>query len=430
MGQFIVKLSGMEQRIDEEQRIANSLNSIESRIWSVRNALSFEISSRGDIKKILSNLASDVNEQESDLNTMRFVLKNIRDQYEKTENRICGKVNDYTITSEEVWDALTTIGQGIAVNALFPGMGIPYLIYEILKDEEWKTESESGKFKHTIKEKKRDEYEYDFEKDEWVKKPEDDEEKTDAQKKKEILDNVILWSGSIGKEGSLLHFGKDGDVETDWGNYTYSADIMKAEANAEFSIGLGGISAEVGMALTAFRAGAGAQYGSDMLGVHGNVEFTAGKVEAKGEAKVEWVNEDGDFDPNIKVSGSLEAIAAEISGEVGVDVLGTEINGTASINVGIGAHADIGFSDGKLEFKLGASLGIGFSVDLEIDMSGTIDAAAEFVSDIGETAQEAYEAVSNAIGDAAEAVSDAIDDFADAAADIWNKGWSTFTSWF
>ncbi len=440
MEQFSVKLSGMEQRIDEEQRIANSLNSIESRIWSVRNALSFEIGSKENIKKALSNLATNVNEHESDMRTMRSVLNNIRNQYEKTENRICGNIGGWGISINEIWDSITSVGAGLAVTAIPIGLPLPQFIQDLINDPE--IEMKYGDFERTIKEKekkfkedkfKESSYVYDEETDEWIKQKDDDDSKKDekdtpSQIRNKILNDLTIFSISRTKDASL--FSGEAAVDGKWGNAQASVDVLKAEATAGLSLTGGGLNAELGVALTAFTASASGQLGNDMLGLHGSAEVTAGKVEAKVEADFSWINEDGEIDPNFGVSASAEAIALEAEAKVGVDLLGTEINGSASVNIGVGAHADIGFRDGKLKFDVGASLGIGFSVDLEIDVSGTIDAVADFASDIGETAQAAYETVSNAIGDAADAVSDAIDDFADAAADAWNKGWSTFTSWF
>lgn len=448
MEQFSVKLSGLNQRVDEEQNIVTSLGRIESDIRSVMNSLSFEISSKANLKNILKQLADNVDECESDMKTMRSVLKNVRDKYEKTENRICGKVNDHTITKEEIWSALTTVGQGLAMNAIFPGTGMVWICHEILKDEDWKGEMDIGKFEKKIWEKERKEISsasYEYENGKWVKKEakkdDDKKEKTTAQKRKDILESVKIWSGSIGKEGSLLHFGKDGDVETEWGKYTYSADVLKAEASASGYVGLGGAGGKVGVSVTALSLAAGGQLGSDMLGAHGSVGVDVGKASAEASADFKWMNEDGKFSPNVGVSGSLEAIAAEASAKVGADILGTEINGKASVNFGIGAHADIGFRNGKFKFDVGASVGVGASVDLEIDVSGTIDAVVEHAQDIGNAAKEAYETVSNAVSEVADAASnaynnakDAVSDFAGDVADGWNKGWATVKSgvkgWF
>ncbi len=48
----------------------------------------------------------------------------------------------------------------------------------------------------------------------------------------------------------------------------------------------------------------------------------------------------------------------------------------ASVNVGIGIHAEAGYKDGKFSLDIGASFGIGGSVKLEVDVSGTVKAVS------------------------------------------------------
>lgn len=68
----------------------------------------------------------------------------------------------------------------------------------------------------------------------------------------------------------------------------------------------------------------------------------------------------------------------EASATAGATIAGTSVNAKGSVKVGIGAHADVGYSDGVLSLDIGASLGIGVGVSLEIDFSGTVDAVADF----------------------------------------------------
>lgn len=150
MEQFSVKLSGLNQRIEEEQKIIRGLSDVEGDLWSVRNSLGFQVSSKSGIQNALKSLAQQAEAYESDLKTMRFVLKNVYDQYEKTERRICGYVNDHPITLSDIWNAVNTVGEGMAINAMFPGAGFGWMIYEILKDEEWETKNKFGKYENTI----------------------------------------------------------------------------------------------------------------------------------------------------------------------------------------------------------------------------------------------------------------------------------------
>jgi hypothetical protein len=39
-----------------------------------------------------------------------------------------------------------------------------------------------------------------------------------------------------------------------------------------------------------------------------------------------------------------------------------------------GAHAEAGYTDGKLKVDVGAAIGVGVSIGFEVDVSGTVDA--------------------------------------------------------
>ncbi|MCM1538406.1 MAG: hypothetical protein NC254_08415 [bacterium] len=459
MGNFNVTLSGLMQRMEEEQKMAGTLSTLADEIRSVKNGLGFRIRGREKLNQTLGRLADEVSGYHADMKKMRFVLSNIRDEYEKTERRICGYANDHPITGEDIWNAVTTLGKGYAVNALFPRTGVGWLIHEILKDEEWERESKIGEVEHTLwdewDKKKKDNWadaHYELENGKLVKKEKEKEsdkkKKTDAQKRKEALENITLWSGSLKKEGSLLHFGKDGDVETDWGSYTYSADFMKAETHMSAQLTMGGVEAEIGMSLTAFTASAAGQLGSDMLGAHGSTDVSVGKAELKGKVGVGIWDEDGNFNPKAKVKLSAEAIAAEASVTGGVDLAGIKADVTGSVNFGLGAHMDVGFEDGKLSLDLGASLGVGGSVKLDIDVSGAIEklddildsasdvysAASGFVEDaasaVGDFVEGAADAVGDFVGDAANAIGNAADKTLKGIGNAAGSAWTTVSGWF
>lgn len=416
MSGFKVRISGMEQRASEEQKIAGTLNSLSSEIRSVRSALSGSVGDHEKLRNSLGVLADRVDRHEQDIKTLRSVLLNVKNNYEKTERRICGYGNDHPITLDDIWNAVTTVGKGFAVSALInPGAGLGWLMGMILENEQWEGKNEFLKGKFTLGKISKnmkttladDHYEYDEKKGTWVKKDKKNDKKRTKEEKeklksKEILESITLWSGSLSKEGSLLHFGKDGDVETEWGNYTYSADIMKAELTASGYAGLGGFGGEVGVALTALTAETGFLYGSEDLGVYASGKVDVGKAAASLGGDVGLWDENGDFNPQIGVTGKLEAIAAEVSGEAGLNILGAEANVKGSLDFGVGAHADVGFRDGKFHFDLGASLGVGGSVSLEIDLSGAIDKVVEHAQDIGNAVSEAYEAASDFISNAAD----------------------------
>lgn len=446
MENFAVKLSGLSQGIEKEQKLEGQLSVLESDIRSVRSGLGFQIKGKADLQNTLKRLADDVNHYESDMKQLRRTLTEVHDEYEKTERRICGYVNDHPITKEDVKEAITTVGKGYAISALFgPVVGAGWLVNEILKDEEWKTKQKWAGYGDKLWDKwsgdKKDEkdnlgkYKKEYylsekaeEKDklkkekEANKSKEEKEEDKERKKKTDMLESVTIWSRSMKKEGSLLHFGKDGDVETDWGSYSYSADFMKAEANMSAKITGGGIEAEIGVALSAFTAEAAGQLGDDMLGLHGKVGVEAGKVEAKGSFGFGIWDENGNFNPKFSAKVSAEAIVAEVSGKVGVDVAGVKVDAKGSLNFGVGAHADVGIRDGKLSVDLGASLGVGASIKFDVDISG----AAEYVGNAAKEVCKAAQDVGNAVGDFVGDVGKGLDNIGKG----FGKGCKTIVGWF
>lgn len=440
MENFAVKLSGLSQGIDEEQKMEGQLSALESDICFVRNGLGFQIKGKANLQNTLKRLADDVNHHASGMKQLRRTLEEIHSDYEKTERRICGYVNDHPITKEDVKEAITTVGEGYAVSALFgPIVGTGWLIKEILKDEDWEIkhgmadtyeykikkneEDNLGKYKKEFYLSKEAEERNRLKKAKEANKSEEEKEEDKKRKKKtDFWENITIWSGSIKKEGSLLHFGKDGDVETDWGNYSYSADFMKAEASGSLEITGGGIEAEVGVALSAFTAEAAAQLGDDMLGLHGKVGVEAGKAEAKGSLGLGIWDENGNFNPKFSAKASAEAIVASASATVGVDVAGVKVDAKGSVNFGLGAHADVGIRDGKLSVDLGASLGVGASIKFDVDISG----AAEYVGNAAKEVCKAAQDVGNAVGDFVGDVGKGLDNIGKG----FSNGCKTIAGWF
>lgn len=195
--------------------------------------------------------------------------------------------------------------------------------------------------------------------------------------------------------------------------------VGKAEAHASISGGFyvigddgekkfsPGVKAEVGTSVTAFEVSWDQQWlGDKNLGLNTNVTATAGKAEAKADVTAQIFSADGSLDLQLGASASAELIGGEIEGSVGVNVLGGEIGVTGGINYGIGAHADVGFRDGVLKVDVGASLGIGLSLDVEVDIGGMVDTAVD------------------AIGDGIEAIADTAEAVWDNVEEGWNDFWS------
>jgi hypothetical protein len=190
-------------------------------------------------------------------------------------------------------------------------------------------------------------------------------------------------------EVSLVEFGLSGEYGS------ISAKVGTAEAHWEMGAGLyqydengnrfwsPTVAAEIGVsaAIVSVTAnGAYSIYGGDTderwddFGVQGSVSSDIGAVEAKVEISSALFDEDGNFSPELKASASAEAIAAQADASAGITVAGIEANVTGKIGVGIGAHADAGYADGKLTLEVGAYVGVGGSVGIEVDVGAAVDA--------------------------------------------------------
>lgn len=147
------------------------------------------------------------------------------------------------------------------------------------------------------------------------------------------------------------------------------------------------VDAKMGASFTAFEAAGAYAIGNEMFGGSANGHITAGKVSGEAQIQGSLRGSDGSFDPHIKASASAEVVLIDAEAQAGVTVLGTKAEVKGSVNIGVGAHADFEFGDGKIECDIGASLGIGASISFTIDYGGTVDAvksaAKSAVKDIG-----------------------------------------------
>lgn len=174
--------------------------------------------------------------------------------------------------------------------------------------------------------------------------------------------------------------------EVDFGNgITMSGDIGKTEIYGELSGGLWakdedgnvvfrpGVNAEIGASITAISGKVDAAWESEHVSLGGSIEAAAGRVAGNAKGQMQLFSEDGSIDPSVNVKAEAELIAAEVEAKGSLEVLGVEATGSVGVNFGVGAHAEIGYSDGVFKFDVGASLGLGISFDFEIDVGGAID---------------------------------------------------------
>lgn len=191
-------------------------------------------------------------------------------------------------------------------------------------------------------------------------------------------------------EGSVLEGQLSGG--NDWAEGSVYGKVLTGEAHAGASVGLyvytkdkdgntqklfsPGVSAEVGASVSALEVGADGRIGlgedKNMLGLYGDANAELLTAEAK--AKVALNSKE------IYAGASAEADLAKVSATGGVSVLGTDVGVNGSLKVGVGAHAEVGYTDGKLKVDIGAAVGVGFDLGFEVDVSGTVDAVSDAVT--------------------------------------------------
>lgn len=215
-----------------------------------------------------------------------------------------------------------------------------------------------------------------------------DKEFTIGEVKEAVSVSASIYDASfnVGENGKIdVTVGEaEADASVSAGFYVIGADGEK-----KFSPG---VNAEVGASVTAFEAGWEQQWlGDENLGLNTDVGVTAGKAEAKAEVGAQIFGDDGKLDVQLGASASAEAIAGEAEASVGVNVLGGEVGVTGGVNFGIGAHADVGYRDGVFKCDIGASLGVGVSLDVEVDIGGMVDGVCDAAEAVGDWAADTWD---------------------------------------
>jgi len=131
-----------------------------------------------------------------------------------------------------------------------------------------------------------------------------------------------------------------------------------------------GVKAEIGASVSALEF---TLSGHKDDGIPRNVEIGGkiGYASADAKAEVGFVDGKAVFHG----SASAEAIAAEISARGNIEIGEAKVGVKGTLNYGIGAHADIGYKDGKFSCDIGASVGVGGSIALEVDVGAYVDKA-------------------------------------------------------
>ena len=383
MTQFSVKSGPVKGHTEEVKNLMKELNRLEESIRVVNYNLGFNVSAKRNIRARLNNSAELVNSCSEGMQGMSSALWNIISSYEKTEqkiidnSKICDtEIKDSSISSYNDADSLAKDIINKYINPLLEeiddGVYRDYILSRLESIEDYIAKLYNGEISAAMLLSvpeliKGDKEAFDNFVDDIKGKIVDvtafdiDKRVDGAYYDKE----VSCENGSLGVTISAYeaYVGADGGVFTldDDGNLVFNPHV----------------NAEIGASYTVLSAHGDYAIGDDMLGAAVSGSVIVGQVSGKAEIAAGLMDEKGNFDPHASLNASAEAILIDAKAQAGATVLGTEAKVEAGVNIGVGAHADISIGDGKLEFDIGASLGIGVSLSAEIDFGGTIDAIQE-----------------------------------------------------
>lgn len=390
MSEFKMKPQRARSTVQDMNSIARQMKNLEDQILKIQRGLSFEVAQKERIRQRLRTAGNNTAAQYKGIYNSSSALNNIVNTYEMTERRLAGsKIPQFEMLRDTLVDNIRGVISLIPIVPSAPSGFIPSVIgpgslINKLIDETWYAYGhEKSEFKGTIG------------KGSWTLDKLDREEKETyvsinnehGELKQSDIKAFKLLQGTWKDTKSGFHMeGTAGDKDGTHAGYQF--DILKREASAELYAGLyytdpttgekklrAAAGASLGYTLSAFSTSAEAQLGNSNLGAYVKGEAAAGKLEAKASGVIGLRDAEGKFNPTAHGKLSAEAIAAEASVKGGIKVAGADVGVKASVNVGVGAHAEAGFKDGVFSLDIGASLGVGGSIKLEVDVGGMVNAA-------------------------------------------------------
>lgn len=419
MAKIWIEPSKAKGVLNLEDSLEKALNSMSNEVDGIRSGLRQKIAGQEQIAARLKDAVNQLKKEATATGAMRLGLEQIIAQYERTENgnrdravpdkasiQQSGGAGESSQAAPEIdWEQLKKtlaelIGpQGFLGPTITIGPFIPWIldtvkpIFEndgVADNPFFKLEGEidnkhEGEWEIKSFDKKKDPinggsqklYYRDLETGQITTvDPNDQTAMAEFKKHNKGSIPVDVTLAGIGVSGSAAIFDNDFGGTYDWGGHEGNVSFGKIEGTADAYLGWGAIGAEVGASISAFSAKEKGYLGTEDANIYGEVGVDVGRAEAKAGVSAGIVDKSGSINPSLYAGASAEAIAGEITGKAGVDIGGVDVGVEGSLNYGIGAHANVGLHDGKLSVDIGATLGVGASVKLEVDVSGAVDALA------------------------------------------------------
>ncbi len=377
------------------QSVLDRVRSIASEFNSVSSNLDWDVKAESSINSRLSRIGRELDAELRGIGSMKTFLGEARRAYTDVENKNnhAGEESE-TDSSTSLWDSFINFITGkISSEDRHSIIQVGYLgvlnssVTTSFKPSDYLNFSDDDFFSDTLnlfneailgealfpKQKKKPIKQINPETD-WY-----DEKATLLEIKAENKREVSFMEAKVAGNAKYAQGSVEAKIGTAEAHAEASAGLYVYETNPDGTIKKTlspSVSAEVGASCSAVSVDAEGRIGlgedNNMLGVYGKVEAEALSAEAKGKVKLN--------SKEIYAGASAEAnlLKAEASG--GVSILGTDIGVSGSVKVGIGAHAEVGFVDGKFKLDIGAAFGVGVDVGFELDVSGTVDAVCGAVS--------------------------------------------------
>lgn len=406
---FSIKPDEVKKRISELDGYESELRGIASEIGSIAGSSVIRTSAYRMVQNSLRFQSQYVRENAAGMGNVRAGLLSSAQEYMTAEGDICARAGSTkykdrgVLTGGAASGAILLLNEGaegskaedekskwkfgdVSINVLkgkkdpdpsknVGGKSKPASFMDKLKDKYYDNVGEVNdwKDKHSSK-KDWVEKEYTKEKG-WRDIDKNDEKVLKEHKenaKKSAAVDVKVANYGVSGEGALWSMPSDKDDSS-----YIKAAFMQLKGNADIYAGSMGLGASAGASFCVFTAEEKAQLGNDNLGAYVKSTQTVGEVSGKAEIKGGLFDKDGKFDPALYGGLSAEALGGEVTVSGGVKVAGTDVSATVGVNYGVGAHANVGYKDGKFSLDIGATLGVGVSAKIDIDISGTVNAVAD-----------------------------------------------------
>lgn len=465
MSEFNIKTKETAVATTALKGVARSVADIYSDVSNAKRNLGFSFLSSSGIQKNLNGLLSDLTKEKNELGSMSTALDSIIQTYSKADKKAAylNQVGAVIGIGATVGGKIEKIKWDIPIMpVIIPGLGTVSAVSALqlfrnwwndesvshwgIEQSGWSTKDKSytggidiskwknkdGKYISKLGKKISDfnkkhqrqliwkdkvgqvkggagKYIYDPQKGGWrsVRTKADDKEFNELTDRSVYQGvDVTLAKFGIEKKNQIWRTPEDAIIgNKDGSHLSGEVRVGTFDRDAYAYIGAFGVGASAGVSVSLLHAEGEAQAGNEYLGIYGKGEVDILKAKLSGDASLGF-DKNGKFTAH--AGAKAEGILAEGSVQGGVKVLGTDVGVKAGVNVGIGAHADFGIKDGKITVDLGASLGVGLSLKIDVDVSGTIDTVCDVAKSVMDKAGDIAQGAGEVIGNIGKGIGDGI----------------------